>query len=127
MNSPRDALGRAVRTLRLIVMAHEAGYPASDLACLAKCAVKEALEWDNRERALRVATFGRVKRRELPKSVRSFVHFRDQRMCGICDQPIRPDEVAHLDHVVALSRGGTNDPDNLRMTHAECNVKKGDA
>lgn len=31
----------------------------------------------------------------------------------------------HLDHVIPLSRGGAHSEDNIRVTHARCNLKKG--
>jgi 5-methylcytosine-specific restriction endonuclease McrA len=32
----------------------------------------------------------------------------------------------HLDHVIPLSKGGNDTPDNVRTTHAKCNMAKGD-
>lgn len=32
-----------------------------------------------------------------------------------------------LDHVVPVSKGGTNDPDNLRPAHRACNSARGNA
>lgn len=31
----------------------------------------------------------------------------------------------HIDHVQALSRGGSNNPDNLLLTCSHCNLSKG--
>lgn len=33
----------------------------------------------------------------------------------------------HIDHVVPISRGGSNDIENVRPAHAKCNVEKGSA
>lgn len=44
-------------------------------------------------------------------------------ICGICGRPILDGE-ASIDHIVPLSRGGTNDLDNLRPTHEACNHMK---
>lgn len=110
MNSPRDALGRAVYALRLIVAAHEAGGSVDDMIILARAAVLEAEKWDER--------------RAVPTS--GLLRTHQAQICNICGTPIGQDE-SHLDHVIALANGGTNDPDNLRVTHASCNVRKGAA
>lgn len=39
--------------------------------------------------------------------------------CGAADRPY------HLDHIVAISRGGTNDPTNLQFICDRCNLVKG--
>lgn len=64
----------------------------------------------------------------LPFRMRLWVrqHYR----CGICGRQIRrrylfTDHV-NLDHIVAKSKGGTRDPDNLSLTHKECNQMKAD-
>ena len=43
-------------------------------------------------------------------------------MCPVCRQKL-PDAY-HVDHVVALSRGGSNDPDNLQLLCPPCNASK---
>lgn len=49
--------------------------------------------------------------------------------CLICNGPIAFDAVtgegATLEHILARSRGGTDDPRNLGITHASCNGEKG--
>jgi 5-methylcytosine-specific restriction endonuclease McrA len=32
---------------------------------------------------------------------------------------------ASLDHVVPISKGGTDEPENLKLAHFICNVRKG--
>ena len=62
--------------------------------------------------------------------IRAAIGTRDKWVCGIClgkvDYRLRyPDPgVASLDHVVPLSRGGTHDWSNLRITHLSCNVRR---
>jgi 5-methylcytosine-specific restriction protein A len=67
---------------------------------------------------------GRVRRREPHPAVRAFVIRRDNSECAICGQPVRKWDV-HIDHHVPVARGGTEDPDNLRVTHSWCNLEKG--
>jgi 5-methylcytosine-specific restriction endonuclease McrA len=42
------------------------------------------------------------------------------------DAPYRSQWHATIDHIVPLSRGGSDDPDNLRAAHHSCNASKGD-
>lgn len=46
---------------------------------------------------------------------------RDRHTCQTCGQP-----ATHVDHVVALARGGSDDPSNLRALCQLCNLRKGD-
>jgi|SRR6516164_10537676 5-methylcytosine-specific restriction endonuclease McrA len=41
--------------------------------------------------------------------------------CGICGLTIRVGEPFHLNHRVPRSKGGTNHPSNLEVTHPRCN------
>jgi 5-methylcytosine-specific restriction endonuclease McrA len=43
------------------------------------------------------------------------------RPCAICGRPAE-----HLDHVIPISRGGTDAPSNLQPLCARCNLAKGD-
>jgi 5-methylcytosine-specific restriction endonuclease McrA len=49
---------------------------------------------------------------------------RDNGICYLCHNPV-PDSRLHFDHVVPLARGGTHTADNIRVTHARCNLRKG--
>lgn len=33
-------------------------------------------------------------------------------------------DAMHLDHIIPLSKGGTHEPNNVRITHAKCNLSK---
>lgn len=46
-------------------------------------------------------------------------------LCHLCEEPIGPRDEVHEDHIVPRSRGGTDDPSNLRLAHAICNLVKG--
>lgn len=48
---------------------------------------------------------------------------RQNGLCTICKCDISSGY--HVDHVVALSRGGTNWPENIQLLCAPCNLKKG--
>lgn len=45
--------------------------------------------------------------------------------CYLCGKIIKKPEDFNLDHSVPLSRGGADTPDNWRISHKECNSKKG--
>ncbi|HEX6664283.1 MAG TPA: HNH endonuclease signature motif containing protein [Gaiellaceae bacterium] len=45
--------------------------------------------------------------------------------CPLCSRPLLPHERLHLDHVVALSWGGSDHPANLQVVHQRCNLRKG--
>jgi 5-methylcytosine-specific restriction endonuclease McrA len=50
---------------------------------------------------------------------------RCQRLCYICGEVIETPSMIHADHVIPVTRGGTNDIENLMPTHRRCNVAKG--
>jgi 5-methylcytosine-specific restriction endonuclease McrA len=60
----------------------------------------------------------------LPRWLRELVIERDGYLCGICALDVDPLDV-HLDHIFPVSKGGDDHPDNLRVTHSICNIKKG--
>ncbi|MBX0330481.1 HNH endonuclease [Oscillochloris sp. ZM17-4] len=73
------------------------------------------------------------RRRRLPPAIwakrRQETWRRDEgRCCGpYCgDAPALPLEVAHIDHIVPLSKGGTNDMANLRTLCRRCHVLRAD-
>jgi transcriptional regulator with XRE-family HTH domain len=45
-------------------------------------------------------------------------------LCGVCAESVDPAEVV-VDHVVPLTRGGTDDLANMQITHRRCNQRKG--
>lgn len=63
-------------------------------------------------------------RRQLPARVRSAVLERDGWICQLCAQPIERGR-AHIDHILPVSRGGTDALDNLQAAHGTCNMRKG--
>ena len=49
---------------------------------------------------------------------------RDLGLCGICGLWVAPKH-ASMDHVLAISRGGTHIMGNLQLSHLKCNLRKG--
>jgi hypothetical protein len=67
---------------------------------------------------------------ERRKISRAAIGDRDGWRCNICHRPVdkrrrHPDPLApSIDHVIPLSQGGTNDLENLQLTHLVCNLRK---
>ncbi|GAA6196674.1 hypothetical protein NBRC116598_21180 [Pseudophaeobacter arcticus] len=55
-------------------------------------------------------------------ATQSAVHQRDGRMCVYCGCIEGP---FHIDHLWPVSKGGSNDPSNLVVSCASCNLSKG--
>jgi hypothetical protein len=62
-----------------------------------------------------------TKRRKISPSKRRRVFERDEYRCQYCGSW----ENLHLDHIVALANGGTDDLDNLQTLCGMCNLRKG--
>ena len=62
---------------------------------------------------------------------RSDIYKRDGWQCQICLKPIDPSlrfpnpKCASIDHIIPVSMGGTNRPENLQASHLRCNVSLG--
>ena len=88
--------------------------------CSALC-VKQSQGYDGTER-------GRFR---ISASARSEIYENAGWVCSLCKSPVRPDEdVNHpryptLDHIVPRSRGGSDDPSNLRLACRQCNTLRG--
>lgn len=50
---------------------------------------------------------------------------RDGMHCHICDTEIPSLDDLHFDHVIPLSKGGPHSEDNIKPSHAACNLSKG--
>jgi hypothetical protein len=46
-------------------------------------------------------------------------------ICGLCGEQINSIDEMHVDHIIPLSRGGKDILANLQLTHARCNMDKG--
>lgn len=62
-------------------------------------------------------------RQAIPARVRYFVFERDGGHCSYCGADVS--ESFHIDHAVPVAYGGGNDPDNLALACATCNLSKG--
>lgn len=67
---------------------------------------------------------GKVDRKNISKRTRFEVFKRDNFTCFYCGRHV-PDVILELDHIMPISRGGTNEIDNLVTSCADCNRGKG--
>lgn len=50
---------------------------------------------------------------------------RDGFTCSLCGEPMPDVSDIEVDHVIQVSKGGSDDPENLKLAHSRCNAKKG--
>lgn len=55
-------------------------------------------EWGGRWQVARIPNPTYARRRPIPSGVRQYVMLRDRMVCGLCGDPVPPDDV-HLDHI----------------------------
>lgn len=67
----------------------------------------------------------RPDRESVSPAVRREVLERDGRVCQLCFGEIPEGDALHLDHRIPVSRGGRSTVENLQVTHARCNLRKG--
>lgn len=65
----------------------------------------------------------------IPSWLEKAIYFRDQGRCQLGFHDISglnsPNIAVHLDHMVPLAAGGSNDPTNFQLTCGTCNTSKG--
>lgn len=66
----------------------------------------------------------RSPRIQFSHNVRQRVFSKYEGICQICGKPVEPCQIS-IDHIIPLSKGGTNDESNLQLTHDFCNKTKG--
>jgi hypothetical protein len=72
-----------------------------------------------------VGTHSRVERKRYFNRSELFALWnKSSGVCGICGNPVAPEKAA-IDHIMPISRGGSNDFDNLQIAHVGCNNLKG--
>ena len=61
--------------------------------------------------------------RNIPRPVMLRVVRRDNNQCQLCGQVLRDDEI-EFDHIIPISKGGSSEEQNLRVTCIDCNRKR---
>jgi hypothetical protein len=74
---------------------------------------------------------GVIKRSYIPEWLKKAIFYRDKGRCQLCGKdltglisPTYPCSI-HIDHMIPLSQGGSNDPINFQLTCKQCNTSKG--
>jgi len=75
-------------------------------------------------RGWRDERFAQMPARERARLYAQLVWERDQGLCGICGEAVPLGLTMQVDHVVPLSAGGLDTPDNVRASHARCNMTR---
>lgn len=68
----------------------------------------------------------RVSRKQIPETLRGAVWAKSNGVCAYCKITMDTRKQFTVDHVIPVSRGGTDDPDNLVACCKSCNSKKHD-
>lgn len=66
------------------------------------------------------------KRTHIPKGIRHEVFKRDNYTCVECGAKKEDGATLHIDHILPVSKGGTDEMDNLQTLCADCNLNKND-
>lgn len=118
----------AWRMFKLVAEMEDAGcWSSSEIgSAVVGCADDIKEEWKNQQNYRCSGTDPYRERRGLSGSVwkrlRQTILERDGHKCNYCGAT---DDLA-VDHIIPLSRGGTNDPENLTPACKPCNSSKGD-
>ncbi len=62
-------------------------------------------------------------RKPIDQATRAYIYSRDEGVCQHCGCKVAHDNF-HVDHVVPIVRGGTNDIDNYVLSCPSCNIRK---
>lgn len=106
------------------VLGHLATFTAEDLAIyLARWprekSVYHARAKTQNSRAKRFGATGSITAMDVQEA-----YIEQMGYCGFCAQPFG-DEIPEIDHWVPLVKGGSNDPENIKLLHMRCNRTKG--
>lgn len=84
------------------------------------------LLWNHYKRTIEKALeYGLIKKRSAVRVLNLFKY--GTITCEICHSPLsfgKKKKMGNIDHKIPTSKGGTDDFDNLQVTHTKCNRKK---
>lgn len=91
--------------------------------------VAEEIDWVKENFPESVTSRNRMRRKHFPVWLKLAVHYRDKGTCVICRCDltglVRMQNTIHIDHIIPLDLFGTNDPTNMQLLCADCNLTKG--
>ena len=68
-----------------------------------------------------------IKRKPIKPSLRFEILKRDDYRCQMCGVTAKDGATLEIDHITPVSKGGTNDADNLQVLCRDCNAGKSDS
>lgn len=68
-----------------------------------------------------------IKRKSIKPSLRFEILKRDDYRCQMCGVTAKDGATLEIDHITPVSKGGTNDANNLQVLCRECNAGKSDS
>lgn len=68
-----------------------------------------------------------IKRKPIKPSLRFEILRRDNYRCQMCGVTAKDGATLEIDHITPVSKGGTNDADNLQVLCRDCNAGKSDS
>jgi 5-methylcytosine-specific restriction endonuclease McrA len=66
-----------------------------------------------------------AQRKTIKPSLRFEILRRDNYRCQMCGVTAKDGATLEIDHIYPVSKGGTNEPDNLQVLCRDCNAGKG--
>lgn len=75
----------------------------------------------------RAKRFSRLTEKQRKRRIR-FIRIRDGgKLCWYCEKPFGPTRLRTVDHILPLSKGGSNKVKNLRLACYQCNKARGNS
>ena len=107
-------------------------YPTKRTAYISKtnngipCSSSElASKWADNPELIPVKCIAKAKRKNNNKTLRHKLFYdRGINKCYCCEKTMTFEETT-LEHIIPLAKGGSNNIDNLSLSHYECNNEKG--
>lgn len=65
-----------------------------------------------------------IRRARITQYTRQLLLTHQDHRCALCKGPLALHD-AHVDHIMPVAKGGTDDFSNLQITHMNCNLRKG--
>jgi rubredoxin len=97
-----------------------------DLAIFKSISGGVCIEWVDRiTKTIEPEPEPEIKRQPIKPSLRFEILKRDDYRCQMCGVTAKDGATLEIDHIHPVSKGGTNDPDNLQVLCRDCNAGKG--
>ena len=85
---------------------------------------EKIIEWCKKN-YVEIPDWIQIKRQPIKPGLRFEILKRDDYRCQMCGVTAKDGATLEIDHIYPVSKGGTNEPDNLQVLCRECNAGKG--